>query len=365
MGIVFRQQGFPDRAQQVYERSLEISREIGEKGLVSTNLNNLANLLQVKGDLERAWKMREEALTISRELGEKRTVARLLSNMGGEQERRGELPRARELFEECLSTYQAVNDKRGVAVALRGLGNVLRGQGKLDDSTKRLEEALSLFRAVGETTDVAYTQFSLGDVLFARGNLNDARSRYDEASTAFRKIGQRAAIADGNIALAIIELEEKRFAQAERLARQAVEEYGRQKSSTESFGQAVLARALMAQKKLPAAEAAVTRAEAVSRSVQNQLYRSYVFTSAAQLHAATAARRNLPADLENLKRTLDEVTRSGAVDLQLDLRFALAELEIQYGSAPAGRTQLAALQKDAVSIGYGLIARKAAAALGK
>src|SRR5262249_54835302 len=129
---------------------------------------------------------------------------------------------------------------------------------------------------------------------------------------------------------------------------------------SEGFAQAILARALVSQRKLKIAEDAVKAAETMLRTSQNQLHRSAAFVSAAQLHAASGRRGDVRTDLETLKRILDEVTKSGAVDLQLDLRLAIGELELQQ-DAPAARARLAALQKDAAIIGFDLIARKAAA----
>ena len=50
---------------------------------------------------------------------------------------------------------------------------------------------------------------------------------------------------------------------------------------------------------------------------------------------------------------------------QLEARLALAEIEIQSGKCNAGRSLLAALEKEAKAKGFALIARKAGFAIAK
>lgn len=49
---------------------------------------------------------------------------------------------------------------------------------------------------------------------------------------------------------------------------------------------------------------------------------------------------------------------------ELDARLALAEIEMKAGQGTAGRVHLAAVEADAKTKGYNLIARKAAIARG-
>lgn len=48
--------------------------------------------------------------------------------------------------------------------------------------------------------------------------------------------------------------------------------------------------------------------------------------------------------------------------IEFDAQLALGEIEKKSGHADAGRCRLAALERDAKAVGFGLMARKAAAA---
>jgi len=58
------------------------------------------------------------------------------------------------------------------------------------------------------------------------------------------------------------------------------------------------------------------------------------------------------------------VDQIGLVPTQLEIRLALGEIEMKSGETAKGRTLLTALRGEASAKGYGLIARKAASALG-
>jgi hypothetical protein len=54
----------------------------------------------------------------------------------------------------------------------------------------------------------------------------------------------------------------------------------------------------------------------------------------------------------------------GYLGVELDARLALAEIEMKSGQTTVGRAHLAAIETDAKTRGYILIARKAATARG-
>jgi hypothetical protein len=71
--------------------------------------------------------------------------------------------------------------------------------------------------------------------------------------------------------------------------------------------------------------------------------------------AGTAARKEL-ATIITKSRAL------GYMGTELDARLALAEIEMKAGQSTAGRAHLAAIEADAKTKGYNLIARNAALA---
>jgi tetratricopeptide (TPR) repeat protein len=67
LGIVFRHLDEPDTARVMYERAIAINRTIPDSPLLATNLTNLAQLESAVGDLERAGEVLQEALALDLE----------------------------------------------------------------------------------------------------------------------------------------------------------------------------------------------------------------------------------------------------------------------------------------------------------
>jgi hypothetical protein len=54
--------------------------------------------------------------------------------------------------------------------------------------------------------------------------------------------------------------------------------------------------------------------------------------------------------------------KAGLIDYQLEARLALREIQMKSGNTSNGRRQLQQVERDAKAKGFGLIAKKAAAA---
>jgi hypothetical protein len=66
---------------------------------------------------------------------------------------------------------------------------------------------------------------------------------------------------------------------------------------------------------------------------------------------------------QELEAVLSEATQAGFVGYQFEARLALGETAKTSGHVVTARSNLASLEKEARAKGFGLIARKAAAAL--
>ncbi len=362
IAIILRQQGDFEGSMARYEESLAIAREIGMKAQVANALGNMANLLLPRGDLARARKLYEDALAITREISDKTTMARNLGNLSLVAVRQGDVAAARKLCEEAVVLTREIGEKREIAYALKHLGNALHHQGELAQAVTRYEDALQIARGIGEKSLIAETYSGFGHVLFAQGNLADAKSRYKEA-LAIREAAVKNGVADSNLDLAKVAIEERQFAEGESLARQTVATY-RSFKEPDSIAvvHALLSRTLVAQGKSRAAQEAIAVAVQNSRTTQDQFVRAAVAIASAGLHAAAKDAGAVARSVDALKKVVADTTAMGLKELQLDAALALGELE-KAGNASAGLARIAGVQKDAAAQGFGLIARNAAAAM--
>jgi hypothetical protein len=190
--------------------------------------------------------------------------------------------------------------------------------------------------------------------------LSAARNKAEESLAIYRELGSRTGISDDLARLAWVALEEDRLVEAEASARQAAQEYSAEKASDdEASALSILALSLLGQRRFVDAQNTVDRATMLSEKSDSREVRLSVAIVAARVRAAMGK----PAEaMKSLANVLAEATKLGLVGLQFESRLALGETEMKSGKTAAGRARLETLQKEAEARGFGLIARKAAAA---
>ena len=95
--------GDSERATELYEESMDLFREQGDKHSLAYCLNNLAMMVYSQGDLGRAGKLTEESVALFRELGARGDVAIGLDNLGWIALLQDDLGRAADIYKESLT----------------------------------------------------------------------------------------------------------------------------------------------------------------------------------------------------------------------------------------------------------------------
>jgi len=103
-------QGDYTTAQPLYEESLAIQREMGDKVGIALSRFNLGNVALAQGEYAKARALNEDCLNLYREMGDKNGIASSLLLPRGRGIGRGRPRRARALLEESLSLWQDIDD---------------------------------------------------------------------------------------------------------------------------------------------------------------------------------------------------------------------------------------------------------------
>jgi Flp pilus assembly protein TadD len=82
LALVPESRGDYEKATELYEESMDLFREQGDKQGLAHCLNNLAMMVYSHGDLGRAAKLTEESVALLRDLGARGDVALGLCNLG-------------------------------------------------------------------------------------------------------------------------------------------------------------------------------------------------------------------------------------------------------------------------------------------
>ncbi|MFQ5927164.1 MAG: tetratricopeptide repeat protein [Terriglobia bacterium] len=194
-GWLVRDQGEYQTARPMFEESLEIAREVGDREAVAWSLINLGFLARYQGAYDVACELLEESLAIAREAGDKNSMAAALGNLGLVARDRGEYDTAGRLLEESLANAREIGDRLGIAWPLTNLGLVACYHGDHAKAQVLLEEALVIWRELGDRQNIANSLNNLGIVATALGDYAVAHARFTESLGLLRKTGDKRGIA--------------------------------------------------------------------------------------------------------------------------------------------------------------------------
>jgi len=200
-----------------FERELQIAKSRRSRNLpnsrrdLSVSLNNVADILQARGDLSGAIENYEESLTIRRELarelgtsGSRRDVSVSLDNVADILKARGDLSGALENYEESLTIRRELarelgtpESRRDVSVSLNNVAGILQARGDLSGALVNCEESLTIDRELARELgtpesrrDVSVSLYNVAGILQARGDLSGALENYEESLTIRRELAR-------------------------------------------------------------------------------------------------------------------------------------------------------------------------------
>jgi predicted ATPase/class 3 adenylate cyclase len=116
LGVLLDELGEPDQARRLFERSLAIWRELGNREEQSRDLNSLGITYRHLGDVDTGRALLQEAIAINRKVGSPLRLAAALTNLGQLESASGHYDRAAEMLREALTIDQKYGDLFGVAI---------------------------------------------------------------------------------------------------------------------------------------------------------------------------------------------------------------------------------------------------------
>ncbi|MCP4661790.1 MAG: protein kinase [bacterium] len=355
---LFENQGYSLNAERLYREALRIHEETGNTKAIARTQASLGVLIQERGELEEAERMFVKSVEYAREIGDRRREAGYLGTLAFLKTEQGHLERAEELAQQNMAICEEIGFREGEAWGYFILGKNAFAAGKVRIAQAWYEEALVIGQEIGFRRQAGYVLDFQAKTLLAIGDLAGAMQKADESRAIRSELGEQGALAETELTRARILLELDQPSEAEALAREAAREFRERKlGDLEASAVVVLARVLLARGKLSEAQE-VFAPIGTYEGGQKPAFRLPVAITAARLQAASG---EYDAALLRLGGVVAEATELGLGGLELEARLAQGEIELAAGVAES-RARLATLAEEAEEKGFGLIARKAAAA---
>lgn len=355
-GIVLYDKGDFAGAQKALKDALNIFQKIGD-GRGSSTLADLGNVYFDQGKLEEARRYYEEALRIHQETGaEPALIGSDVGSIANVLEHLGDLVGATRMQEQSLQGFRAGGNQRGESTTLGNLGDVLVERGELSQALKDYQMAAALDEKIGFKMGRAFALEGSAGIFRLRDQLSQARDREEQVLGLRKELSDTVQIAQSQITLATIALEQGRPAEAEVLIRAAAPQFEHQTMVGDASGSAaLLARVLLAQSKIADAEAVAANALALAEHTSDRSTHLIASLAAAEVDARSGKES---AAVKALQSVLSEAVRDGYKEFEFEARLDLGRLELR-SSRASGRQRLQKLEEDAGRKDFRLIARKA------
>ena len=208
-------------------------------------LNGTGALANRAGEHGRAAALFEETLLLRHELGDRQGIAGSLSNLGMAAYWQADYKRAAALYEDALAMYRELENWWGVANNLLNLGAVAYWQAEYVQATALYDEALALKRKLGDARGTALTLNNLARMLYWQGDHIRAEALHVEGLALMRKLGDRRGTADSVLNLSQLACQQGDHCRAATLVREGLRLI-REIGARDVMGEALWSTALVA-----------------------------------------------------------------------------------------------------------------------
>ena len=174
LGAFWYQHGHATEGRRWLQRAIDLAAV--EAGAPLANISHLlAMLLTQLGELEMALLLFERSLAIWRDLGDRDHQAQELSWIGGTYRRLDDLDKARRVLAESVAIARKIRNEFRLTDALTNLGQLESIAGNFNRATEVLHESLALNRKLGDVKGAAVVQQSLAVNSLLAGRAVEAR----------------------------------------------------------------------------------------------------------------------------------------------------------------------------------------------
>lgn len=230
VGRIAHAQNDTYRSEAAVQEGIELSAEVEiGRSLAASFRRMLGYAARIRGDYERAKELAEESLTLSRQANDKVRMADALLELGANSNFLGDREQGRELLEEGIAICREAGYAWRLGDLLSSLGYFLLLDGEYERGAVLNEEAAALFRERGFKGNLQYTLDNLGWAALLGGDHERARTSYQESLTLCKELGDRLIAAESLEGMACV------FA-AEGVAEQAAILFGAARALREAVG---------------------------------------------------------------------------------------------------------------------------------
>ena len=193
-GMIYTEQDDFPKALEYYNKSLKILEEIGDKNGILLSLNNIgfvyseqANEATLKQDIKGCDSLIKlsldnynKSINISEEIGDKSGISASLNGIGLIYFSQSDYVKALEYFNKSLKIYEELGDKSGISTSLNNLGKTYLIRNETQKALVSAQREYNLTKETGYVQDIKIAAKLLEEIYAKQGNYKLSRQYYGE-----------------------------------------------------------------------------------------------------------------------------------------------------------------------------------------
>ncbi|MBI5933763.1 MAG: tetratricopeptide repeat protein [Chloroflexi bacterium] len=182
-------QGDYEKARDLEEEGLTISKILGDEAGVYYSMDGLARLAGMQGDYAQAAELLEQALRYWRKVNDTVRLTTTLNNLAIATLRLGNHERAKQLYEEAMEVTKSVGNLSSFSHALYGLAELHADLKEYALAVQLLRESISVRYQLGDVKGLAFSLDALAMSLYGVGQPALATQMEGACRKIFRELG--------------------------------------------------------------------------------------------------------------------------------------------------------------------------------
>ncbi len=173
--------GLPsEEEEKLLQQGLEISRQLGDKGLEGSFLHTLGDKYFVQGNFSAALEKLEQAAACFEQVNDRSGLARVLTSLGRLHRAHGSYEQAIEFYRRGLKIQEEIGDQQGVIQSLNAMAVAYSFLGKHKEVLEHYQRALALARQTGSPRLINFMLGALGSAYLDMGDYARAAELFEE-----------------------------------------------------------------------------------------------------------------------------------------------------------------------------------------
>jgi len=198
----------------LFQKALEIYRQIKDKKNESQVLSDLGGIYQKLSKSSEALELNRQALMIRKEIGDELGELQSLINLGATYNKLSQYALAIESFKNALVISQKIGTDRERSYIYSNLGQILANLGQFDQAFNYYNQAIKLRRQMKDRNGEAISLMNLGFAYEVAGNINLALKNYQDSLLIYKSISDKTSEAIVLSNIGIIFTKQKKYSEA-------------------------------------------------------------------------------------------------------------------------------------------------------